>query len=67
MEESGVFDPGQHLAVSDVKVDNSEEPERVSLRIKQSKTDLSAGNVHPSPQDRPASVPRGITARLPGG
>ena len=24
--ESGEFDPGQHLAVSDVKVDNSEEP-----------------------------------------
>ena len=39
MGESGEFDPGQHLAVSDVKVDNSEEPERVSLRIKQSKTD----------------------------
>ena len=31
MGESGEFDPGQHLAVSDVKVDNSEEPERVSL------------------------------------
>ena len=63
--ESGEFDPGQHLAVSDVKVDNSEEPERVSLRIKQSRTDpfQQGMSIHLHRTD----LLRGITARLPGG
>ena len=63
--ESGEFDPGQHLAVSDVKVDNSEELERVSLRIKQSKTDpfQQGMSIHLHRTD----LLRGITARLPGG
>ena len=37
--ESGEFDPGQHLTIGDVKVDNKEKPTCVSLRIKQSNTD----------------------------
>ena len=40
MGDSGVFDLGQHLSQKDVEVDNSERPTQVSLRIKQSKTDL---------------------------
>ena len=35
----GDFDPGQHLSVSDVTVDEVTNPKVVTVRIKQSKTD----------------------------
>ena len=35
----GDFDPEQHLTVKDVAVNNRENPEAISVRIKQSKTD----------------------------
>ena len=38
--EPAGFDPGQHLTMGDVSVDNTEKPTCVALRIKQSKTDL---------------------------
>ena len=37
--EVGEFDPGQHLSFADVSVDNVSNPEVLSVRIKQSKTD----------------------------
>ena len=37
--EPAGFDPGQHLTMGDVSVDNTEKPTCVALRIKQSKTD----------------------------
>ena len=37
--EPGGYDPGQHLTIGDVSVDNAGQPTRVTLRIKQSKTD----------------------------
>ena len=37
--EVGEFDPGQHLTVRDITVDDIQNPRVVSVRIKQSKTD----------------------------
>ena len=37
--EVGEFDPGQHLTVRDIAVDKVENPQCLSVRIKQSKTD----------------------------
>ena len=37
--EVGEFNPGQHLTVRDVTVDDINNPRVVSVRIKQSKTD----------------------------
>ena len=37
--EVGEFDPGQHLTIRDITVDDIENPQVVSVRIKQSKTD----------------------------
>ena len=39
VSETGEFDPSQHLTVKDVKIDSSDDPRCVSIRIKQSKTD----------------------------
>ena len=37
--EDGEFDPEQHLTMEDITLDNPADPQRVSVRLKQSKTD----------------------------
>ena len=37
--DTGEFDPGQHLTIKDIAVDNKQTPTAISVRIKQSKTD----------------------------
>ena len=37
--DTGDFDPGQHLTVKDIAVDNKQNPTAISVRVKQSKTD----------------------------
>ena len=39
VSDSGAFDPNQHLSFRDVTVDDPKHPNRIFLRIKQSKTD----------------------------
>ena len=37
--EDGSFDPGQHLSMGDLSVDDKQNPAKITVRIKQSKTD----------------------------
>ena len=37
--ENGKFDPGQHLSYADIAIDDDSSPRRLSVTIKQSKTD----------------------------
>lgn len=52
--DSGPFDPSQHLSFNDVSIDNVDNPQSISLRIKQSKTDpfRQGATIHLSKTDR---------------
>jgi hypothetical protein len=57
VESLEAVDPSSHLAVSDVSVDSREDPQVLSVHIKQSKTDLSTGHGHSARQDRHDLLP----------
>ena len=65
MPSQSAYDPAAHLSISDVALDNAQDPRAVAIRIKASKTDpfREGVTIHLGKNGR-GSVPRCRTAEL---